>query len=136
MQRKLIEFLHASAGRRFVLGQNDCCLLMADWWKAVHGVDPVPEWRGAYRTEADKHALIEREGGLPAFINRLADAVGAKPTDSPAMGDIGIIDHNGVPYGAICTGTAGPAKCWAVRSETGIAFVTAPTVIAAWSIHE
>lgn len=135
MQRKLVSFLHRSAERPFAYGRNDCCLLLAGWWKCVHGVDPAKSLRGTYSTDAEKDALLEREGGLLAVVERLAAGAGAKPTETPSLGDFGVIEH-AKPFGAICAGTAGQALCWAIRTEKGVGFLTNPKVLKAWSIHE
>lgn len=136
MQRKLIDFLHRSAERPFAYGRNDCSLLLAGWWKCIHGVDPARELRGTYSTDAEKDALLEREGGLLALVERLAAGVGAPVTETPSLGDFGVIEHHGKPFGAICAGTAGPSLCWAIRTEKGVGFLTNPKVLKAWSIHE
>lgn len=135
MKNKLIDYLRESAGRPFALGRNDCCLFIADWWRAVHGVDPVAEWRGTYRTEEDKRALLDREGGMVALISRIADRAGTVETENPITGDFGLIKHGDTTVGAICTGTAGEVLCWAVRSETGVAFTSNPKVLKAWALN-
>ena len=136
MQHKLVSFLHRSAERPFAYGQEDCSLILASWWKCVHGVDPAKALRGTYSTDAEKDSLLEREGGLLAVVDRLAAGVGAAATQTPALGDFGVIEHGGKPFGAICAGTAGLALCWAIRTEKGVGFLTNPKVLKAWAINE
>jgi hypothetical protein len=136
MQLKLIEFLHESAGRPFAYGRNDCSLFLADWWRCVHGVDPAAELRRRYSDEAGKDALVAQERGLQRLVSRLARSVGARRVRQPGTGDFGLIVHGGKPYGAICTGRVGAGLCWAIRSDTGVAFLTNPRVLQAWAIND
>lgn len=135
MQRRLIAFLHDSAERPFAYGRNDCCLFLADWWRLLHGADPAAELRGRYADETGKDDLLAQERGLQRLVARVARRAGAVRTASPTTGDFGLIAREGNPYGAICTGKAGDALCWAIRSETGVAFLTNPRVLQAWAIN-
>lgn len=134
MQRKLIEFLQGEAGRPF-WGVSDCCLVIANWWFCVHGVDPAAWLRGTYSTAAEKDAVVAQHRSLQRLVTRIASDAGAVRTRTPNIGDFGLIAVGGKPYGAICTGRVSGRTCWAVRSETGVTFLTSPRLLRAWSIH-
>lgn len=135
MQRKLIEFLHDSAGRPFAYGQSDCTMFLANWWRRVHDVDPAADYRGRYSDDASKDELLAQEHGLQRLVARLARAAGSRRVSAPALGDFGLIAHDGKPYGAICAGRAGDAVCWAIRSPNGMSFLSNPRILQAWSIN-
>jgi hypothetical protein len=69
------------------------------------------------------------------LVTAIAHQAGASRTREPATGDFGLIAVGGRPYGAICTGRMAGKTCWAVRSETGVTFLTNPRLLRAWSIH-
>jgi len=133
--RKLSEFLIRESGRSFEWGQNDCSLLLANWWLHVHGSDPAAWLRGTYVTSEQKDAVLAANRGLQRLVTRIAKEAGAPRTAAPSSGDFGLITVSGKPYGAICTGTTAGRACWAVRSESGVAFLTNPRILRAWSIH-
>jgi hypothetical protein len=43
----------------FAWGTHDCCMFAADSIQEITGVDPAPEFRGKYHTEAEAVALIK-----------------------------------------------------------------------------
>lgn len=133
--RTLTEFLQRESSRPFQWGQNDCSLLLANWWQHVHGVDPAAWLRGTYNTAERKDAVLIANRGLQRLVTRIARSAGASRAHKPDTGDFGLIAHGGRPYGAICTGRVGAMACWAVRSETGVAFLTNPRILRAWSIN-
>lgn len=136
MQRKLIEFLKAETARPFQWGNNDCSLLLANWWRANHGADPADWLRGTYSTAEQKDAVLLQHRGLQRLVTAIAKRAGASRTAAPSTGDFGLIAIGGRPYGAICTGRVAGKACWAARSETGVTFLTNPRILRAWSIHD
>jgi len=133
--RTLTEFLIRESGRPFEWGKNDCSLLLANWWLHVHGVDPAAWLRGTYATSEQKDAVLVANHGLQRLVTRIARSAGSCRTVTPTIGDFGLIAHGGRPYGAICIGRVGARACWAVRSETGVTFLTNPRILRAWSIN-
>lgn len=133
--RTLTEFLIRQSGRPFEWGKSDCSLLLADWWLHIHGTDPAHWLRGTYSGSGGKDAVLATHGGLQRLVSRVASEAGASRTDEPATGDFGVIAVGDTPYGAICTGRMAGKTCWAVRSEKGVAFLTNPRILRAWSIH-
>lgn len=133
--RVLSEFLQREAGRSFEWGRSDCSLFIANWWLQVHGTDPAHWLRGTYSTAEQKDAVLAANRNLQRLVTRIAGAVKAPRTRTPTTGDFGIIAVAGRPYGAICTGRVAGKACWAVRSETGLTFLTNPRILRAWSIN-
>lgn len=133
--RTLTEFLQEQAGRPFEWGRSDCSLLLADWWLCIHGTDPAPWLRGSYSSADEKDALLTQHGGLQRLVTSLAREIGAPRTTEPTTGDFGVIAVGDTPYGAICTGRMVGKTCWAARSDRGVAFLTNPRILQAWSIN-
>lgn len=113
----LEEFLREAARSDHVWSQSDCAMTIANWWLVKHGVDPAADLRGTYHSEPECMAVVAREGGMLNVVTVRADRVGAIVTDSPAPGDIGVIEIHGLVFGAIL----GPSKRWTVKSSHGIA---------------
>jgi len=123
-------FLVDLARKPFVWGRCDCCLILADWWMAVHGVDPAADLRGAYGSEEECHALLAREGGVLRLVGRLAGSVGAVPTTEPVPGDFGVVKVAGLHIGAILA----PDGKWAGKSPRGLAAYTPDKLVSIWKI--
>lgn len=111
-------------------------MLLANWWRRNHGVDPAAWLRGTYRTADEKDAVLQQHRGLQRLVTRIAVEAGAARTRNPTTGDIGLVALGGKPYGAICTGRVAGKTCWAARSETGLTFLTNPRILRAWSIND
>ncbi|MBS7542534.1 DUF6950 family protein [Ancylobacter oerskovii] len=126
----LRSFLIDHARREFAWGTEDCCLLIADWWRANHGVDPAAGWRGTYSTAAEKDALLAREGGVARIVRRLALDVGAERTSDPRPGDFGVVRVDRKHLGAI----RAPDGKWATKSLAGLVLFTPIHIVAAWKI--
>jgi hypothetical protein len=128
----LADFLAESARTPFAYGRRDCGLWMADWVKAVRGVDPAAHLRGRYRTELGCARLLRRRGGLVEVARACFESVGLVATEKPLAGDVGVIrvmtaKGEGMA-GAICTGPR-----WAVLALGGL--ISAPaTHVAAWRV--
>ena len=87
MIQTLRDFMAIEAGKPFAYGVSDCCLMVADWWQWVHGVDPAPELRGAYGTRKECLYLIRQYGSLANLMFSIANGVGAElQLASPASG--------------------------------------------------
>jgi hypothetical protein len=127
----LAPFLADLARRPFAWGVCDCSLIIADWWRANHGVDPAAHLRGTYGDEAACEALLVREGGRRAIVTRLATSVGAVPTDAPQPGDFGVVSGGAVTeMPAIMT----PDSKWAVKSRRGLIVFAPAAIDASWRI--
>ncbi|SHF05748.1 hypothetical protein SAMN02745157_1535 [Kaistia soli DSM 19436] len=127
----LVTFLADLARRPFRWGECDCSLIIADWWRVNHGVDPAAHLRGTYADEPACEALLAREGGRRALVTRLATSVGALPTDTPSPGDFGVVSGGVVTeMPAIMT----PDGKWAVKSRRGLIVFAPAEINASWRI--
>lgn len=61
-ERRLHDYLVDHAGARFVWGELDCCLFAAGAVEAITGVDPMPEYRGAYDSEETAKSALKTIG--------------------------------------------------------------------------
>lgn len=66
------ELLTARAAAPFRWGRNDCALFCADVVKAITGEDPVPEFRGKYRSEPGAQRALKSLG--KGTLTRTLDA--------------------------------------------------------------
>lgn len=124
------EFLRASAARRRVPGEWDCCTFPAAWAIANGFVDPMAEWRGRYETEGQALDLIADAGGLAdLFVRGMAVANIPEATGDFQPGDIGVVQLLGEQAGAVYTG-----KRWALVADRGMAFASIANehIVRAW----
>lgn len=125
----VFEFLRAEAANSLVWGQSDCAIFASEWWRVSRGVDPAAPLRGTYGSAAECAAVLREGGGLVAVCDALCLAVGARRTDAPRLGDLGVIAlPNGIEMAAISTGVL-----WGVRTRRGTAEVRASRR-AAWRL--
>lgn len=126
----LHQFLRDLARRPFVWGECDCTLILADWWLLNHGVDPATEWRGAYSTRDECHALLATRGGLLRVVRDLAARAAATRTCAPVSGGFGVVRHGGKHVCAICLGSG----LWAGKSPDGLTVFRPDKIAMAWKI--
>lgn len=106
----------------FAWGVFDCCLYMADWVLDQTGIDPAPHLRGTYASEEECDALLAREGGLLATVERCAAVAGLHRAAIEVPGNVGLI----------VVGTArGHDLVGAIRGEGRWTFLT-PRGIGSW----
>lgn len=127
----LQEFLMGYIDRPMVRGVDDCSMLLADWWRANHGVDPASDLRGSYSSEEEQVEIISKAGGLVELISGIASKVSASLSAGNETGSFGVVVvRDGGAIGAIRSG-----RYWCARSETGIAFTSGVRILRAWSIE-
>lgn len=125
---RLTAFLADGSALPFVWGERDCCLWVSDWIRSVRGADPGAELRGAYSTLASCLRLLRQGGGFETVVSGLIDRAGLARTDTPGVGDVGIVETGVGPMMAICVG-----ERWAFKAVDGIAILPAAPV-AAWTV--
>jgi hypothetical protein len=102
--------------------------MVADWVRQQTGVDPAVSLRGAYSTATGALRLIRGYGGfLPMWRQHMA-AAGFVETDTPAVGDVGVVSHPGQDIAAIRVPGA-----WAAKAERGVLIEDMP-MLCAWSL--
>lgn len=86
----LAEYLGAAARRKFVWGEFDCFLFVANWVFEQTGIDPAGEYRGAYTTAREGRSLMRANGGVLAFAHDRLTTAGCRSADDSHSGDIGL----------------------------------------------
>lgn len=127
----LSDYLDRASLARWEWGKHDCCQFVRRWVEEATGRDPAAGWR--YSTELGAALLANRNGGILALFEKLADNAGLEPTTDPQAEDIGVIAVLGVegvrPVGAIHTGSG-----WAFTTNAGLQKVNVEP-LAAWRLR-
>ncbi|GAB4072690.1 hypothetical protein KHC28_00785 [Ancylobacter sonchi] len=126
----LASYLRELARHPHVWGERDCILIVADWWRLNHGLDPAASWRGTYHDEEGCRARLAERGGLLRVVRSAMREAGARRTFEPILGDVGLARAGDVIVGAIALG----GGRWIGKSPEGIARFRARHVIA-WSLR-
>jgi hypothetical protein len=130
----LYRFLNVMYGRKFIWGECDCVLMLADWVQFLRGVDPAAEYRLTYGTAGECQRVTRFYTEPVALFDRLLAPHGIAQTAAPVAGDIGIVllpmDGRMRPHGALCLGNK-----WAAKSEHGILAAMPPQVVQAWGVN-
>lgn len=120
MRPGLAEFLQAAAARRFVYGEFDCGLWLADWYMVATGrPDPAAHLRGVGRRDVGNQ------------VRSIARRCGLQRTLRPTSGDIALISiARGEVLGAIYS------TSWTVLAERGLTVLGADRIERSiiWSI--
>lgn len=126
----LREFLNRYAEREFEWGQDDCSLIIADWWRENHGQDPAAHLRGTYADERSCHQVVRRAFGLARLVSGICAAAGARVTRNLKDGDFAVLNVGG---SRICGIRCG--RYWAIRNK-GVGFIPEAhaRVVKAWAI--
>lgn len=119
------------------VGGDDCMTFPASWALQAIGLDPADGLRGTYTTRAEAQAIVDAHGGALAFMGSKLLAIGARRTDQPADGDIGLVrmlagdTPDDVSMRAVGAIRFGPL--WASLAPAGVV-ATRAECIAAWRL--
>lgn len=129
----LAGFLDRAARRKFVLGEFDCCLWLADWVQSQRcGADPAQHLRGQYMTPRAYGRILRRFGGVAGVVSSCAEPAGLIRTREPRPGDIGVVSAV-TTEGFHDVGAIRTAGGWASLSPTGL-LVGEAQALAAWRV--
>jgi hypothetical protein len=121
---KLADYLETFGRRRWHWGETDCLMMLADWIKLRHGVDPAADIRGTYSTEEESLELMVRHRGIVGCIEHCVRPLGIDRTSLPVKGDIGVVFAGVKRRGKIRHGLTGAIcvsdRLWAVKSPAGL----------------
>lgn len=127
----LADYLDRAARRPFKPGEHDCALFLAGWILLRTGVDVAEGMRGYGLLRSTR--VIRTCGGLVPFFRGRAVLAGLLDTARPKIGDVGVVEAQGVPLGAICSGATVAGLRWAAIGSHGLlSAVVAP--LAAWGV--
>jgi len=131
---RLYRFLNQQIGRPFVWGENDCCLILADWIREVYGYDPAEHLRFTYdsASSCQRHTRFFTNP-VSVVASMAEDVCNFSRTDSFVKGDVGIlylpVDKKMTPVGGIFTG-----KSWAVKAPDGVTTLQPHEIKAVWGV--
>lgn len=117
---------------KFVWGETDCMIVLGDWIKRLHDVDPVEDIRGQYNSVMSCQRLTGFFTDPVAVFQKFADRASLEKCAGPARrGDVGVLLHVSEgklqPVGGLCLG-----KSWAIKAPTGATTLRPMKVLAAW----
>lgn len=110
----------------FAWGSHDCCLWAADCVLATTGHDPAADLRGTYTTALGAARVLSAIGGLPAAGARGGPAI---PPLAAAVGDVGLVQHDGRDLMAVCAGSV-----WLAPAANGLAALPLSAATLAWRV--
>ena len=127
---RLAAFLRRAAGQPFIWGERDCALWVAEWVVEQTGWDAGAVWRGSFSDPTGSMRLLNREGGLLALVERIANANGFVRRCKAEPGDVVCVDFEGRQVMGIAVGNGQVA----LKTRTGVQ-VDCPPVLAAWRLE-
>lgn len=124
----LKDFLASLSREPFTYGYSDCAWVVGRWWERTHGVNPAARFH--YVGREGCLAVLAENRGLLRLTWMLAREVGARRTFDPAPGDVAVVRHRGLQFGAIM----GESGKWAIKCGNGLFMTSRCRVLMAWSI--
>ena len=61
-ESRLCEYIASVRDKPFAWGEHDCGMNFLNCCEAITGVDPCPDWRGAYKTELGMVRAVKKRG--------------------------------------------------------------------------
>lgn len=61
-EQALSDYILSKRDEPFVYGENDCCMFAAGAMIAITGIDPIPEFRGKYKSLASSIRMLKELG--------------------------------------------------------------------------
>ena len=116
----------------FVWGETDCMIVLGDWIKRIHNIDPVEDIRGKYDSAMSCQRLTGFFTDPVSVVGKFAEQASLEPRVGTAQrGDVGVLYHVSEgrmqPVGGLCLG-----KNWAIKAPTGATTLVPFQVLAAW----
>lgn len=112
---------------------DDCTTFCASWVLFAAGVDLAEDLRGTYTDKDGANAVLDRAGGLEAFLSGRLEPAGFPPTRRPQDGDIGIV-RGLVSDGPKLIPAIRFGPLWAVMTARGVAIKHVEWVGVAWRV--
>jgi hypothetical protein len=114
---ELKQFLRESSRKQFDWVSCNCGFWVCDWISRAKGKDPVAHVRGRFRTATGFRRHVSAAGGNEAFSRDIAGRAGLRETDTPGIGDVGLVATGDGATMAIKL----DANKWACKTLQGIA---------------
>ena len=103
---RLLALIDERRTATFKWGAQDCCAFPADAVLAMTGVDPMAALRGRYNSARSAAVLMEKVGGIAAFLDALLPQV---PPLLARRGDVVMFDADDGPVLGIACGVTAAA---------------------------
>lgn len=131
---KLYRFLNLQIGKPFIWGENDCCLILADWIREVYEFDPAEHLRFTYDSASSCQRYTKFFTDPVSVVSSMAEGIcNFSRTPKPVKGDVGVlylpVEKKMSPVGGIFTG-----KSWAVKAPGGVTTLQPYEIKAIWSV--
>lgn len=94
----------------FQYNVNDCCLMVANYYKSTTGIDYMEKFRGKYTTQVGAYLLMKRAGGIVKILEDAGFHEVKKTfarTGDVALYDSGRILTPGIVNGSECVFAGG-----------------------------
>lgn len=86
------QFTARLSGSSMQWGDNDCCLIAADWIKERTGYDPMRDLRGTYRGWKQAARVWRAMGGVEKAVSSRLDGVFTRvPISKARPGDVALV---------------------------------------------
>jgi hypothetical protein len=118
---RLCDYIASKRSVAFEWGVNDCCTFSAGAVEALTGVDPVPEYRGAYSTALQSARVLDGKTMEEVLDSKFAEV----PIGFAQRGDLVLMDE--------CVGVVAGDYAWFI-SEVGLERVKRSSWEKAWGV--
>ncbi len=127
--RIIADQIHAHMKTKFVWGESDCCLVVADILKAYTDFDIAKDFRGKYKTAMGSKRALKRYGGgdIKSTVSSMLEEI---PVSEAGRGDLALVSTEVGESLAIVFST----RAW-VMSESGMVALTMDKVTCAWRVE-
>ena len=104
-------------------GQSDCCAAACTVFHTLHGVDPMENVRGRYKSAAEASNIVDPWGGLLPYAEHLAESCGLV-AGIGETGEIGVsCGGRAIGFGGRCLLICVKPGVWAAKTRRGFATV-------------
>jgi Domain of unknown function (DUF6950) len=116
LEDRLREFIRIGAEQPFDWTKRNCGFWVCEWIAAEKGFDPVAKYRKRFKTARGFQRFIVRNGGNEAFSRMVARKAGLVETETPQLGDVGLIYADGAMMAI-----KGDKNNWIAKTSGGVA---------------
>lgn len=122
-------YVMAGAGLPFCWGACDCAVWACGWVREACGIDVAAAFRGTYRTRIGAARKLNKRGGFVQAVTETMETGGLTQTQTPEIGDIGVIQ---TPAGLALGIKVGFG--WAAKADLGAVVSSSFDMVRAWSV--
>jgi Domain of unknown function (DUF6950) len=116
IEERLREFIKGSAKQPFDWKDRNCGFWVCEWILRERGFDPVAKYRKRFKTVNGFLRFVLHNGGNEAFSRMVAGRAGLVETETPQLGDVGLIYADGATMAI-----KGDKNNWIAKTPGGVA---------------